>query len=196
VFFNICKRSIFEYKPNIDCLLQDDYAPWEEEGHEVTDDQIREDFEAAIKKRMMADVDYGFFLSGGVDSAIVSNVLLPLYKQAQLEKGGEFKPIPTFTVGMENSPDVMAAKAVVEDLGGSKYINHTIRHFTPDEVFEMIPKIVYHMETYEAELIRSSIPNWFLAEAAAKDVKMVLTGEGKKSVHVNTDYSINLWSFL
>ena len=42
----------------------------------------------------------------------------------------------------------------------------------------MIPKIIYHMETYEAELIRSSIPNWFLAEHAAKDVKMVLTGKG------------------
>merc|ERR1712070_302243 len=84
----------------------------------------------------------------------------------------------TFTVGMENSPDVMAAKAVVEDLGGSKYIDHKIRYFTPDEVFDTIPKIIYHMETYEAELIRSSIPNWFLAEHAAKDVKMVLTGEG------------------
>ena len=125
----------------------------------MTDDQIREDFEAAIKKRMMADVDYGLFLSGGVDSAVVSNILLPLYKQAQLEQGGEFKPIPTFTVGMENSPDVMAAKAVVEDLGGSKYIKHTIRHFTPDEVFELIPKIVYHMETYEGEISRSAIPN-------------------------------------
>lgn len=34
------------------------------------------------------------------------------------------------------------------------------------------------METYEAELIRSSIPNWLLAERAAQDVKMVLTGEG------------------
>jgi hypothetical protein len=133
---------------------------------------------------MMADVDYGFLLSGGVDSAVVSNILLPLYKEAQLEKGGEFKPIPTFTVGMENSPDVMAAKAVVKDLGGSKYINHIIRHFTPDEVFDMIPKIVYHMETYEAELIRSSIPNWFLAEAAAKEVKMVLTGEGKNYVMI------------
>lgn len=160
----------------------------------MTDDQIREDFEAAIKKRMMADVDYGLFLSGGVDSAVVSNILLPLYKQAQLEQGGEFKPIPTFTVGMENSPDVMAAKAVVEDLGGSKYIKHTIRHFTPDEVFELIPKIVYHMETYEAELIRSSIPNWFLAEAAAKDVKMVLTGEGKKSVLANNACFIKFWS--
>ena len=31
---------------------------------------------------------------------------------------------------------------------------------------------------YEAELIRSAVPNWLLAERAAQDVKMVLTGEG------------------
>ncbi|GFH45074.1 glutamine-hydrolyzing asparagine synthase [Chaetoceros tenuissimus] len=163
---------------NPEWLRDDDYAPWEDEDHEVTDDEIRAEFKAAIQKRMMADVDYGFFLSGGVDSAVVSNYLLPMYKEAKMKEGGEFKPIPTFTVGMENSPDVMAAKAVVEDLGGEKYIKHTIRNFTPEEVFDMIPKIIYHMETYEAELIRSSIPNWFLAEAAAKEVKMVLTGEG------------------
>lgn len=144
----------------------------------MTSDELRGAFTAAIQKRMMADVDYGFFLSGGVDSAVVAHVLMPLYRDAKLAEGGEFTPIPTFTVGMENSPDVMAAKAVVENMGGSKYIDHKIRYFTPDEVFDTIPKIIYHMETYEAELIRSSIPNWFLAEAAAKDVKMVLTGEG------------------
>ncbi len=158
--------------------MQDDFAPWNEEGHEVTEDEVREEFTKAVEKRMMADVEYGFFLSGGVDSAIVSNVLLPLYRDAQLAQGGEYRPIPTYTVGMENSPDVMAAKAVVEGLGGPKYVDHKIRYFTPDEVFDTIPKIIYHMETYEAELIRSSIPNWFLAEHAAKDVKMVLTGEG------------------
>lgn len=156
---------------------QDDHAPWEDENQDISDDDIREAFTKAVKKRMMSDVDYGFFLSGGVDSAVVSNVLLPLYKEAK-EAEGDFSPIPTFTVGMENSPDVMAAKEVVKDLGGEKCIKHTIRHFTPDEVFEKIPEIIYHMETYEAELIRSSIPNWFLAEAASKEVKMVLTGEG------------------
>lgn len=163
---------------NPDWLRKDDHAPWTDSDHSITDDEIRSAFTAAIKKRMMADVDYGFFLSGGVDSAVVSNILMPLYRDAQLESGEEFRRIPTYTVGMKNSPDVMAAKAVVEDLGGDKYIDHHIRYFTPDEVFDTIPKIIYHMETYEAELIRSSIPNWFLAERAAQDVKMVLTGEG------------------
>jgi hypothetical protein len=121
----------------------------------------------------MSDVDYGFFLSGGVDSCIVAHDLLPLYRE-----GGDDRPIPTFTVGMENSPDLMAAKGMVAALGGDKYVDHRVRTFTPDEVFDLIPKIVYHMETYEAELIRSAIPNWLLAERAAADVKMVLTGEG------------------
>jgi len=126
---------------------------------------------------MMADVDYGFFLSGGIDSCVVAHDLLPLYRKER-HAVGDYRPIHTYTVGMENSPDVMAAKAMVEALGGPEYINHHIRTFTPDEVFDLIPKIIYHMETYEAELIRSSIPNWLLAERAAQDVKMVLTGEG------------------
>ena len=122
----------------------------------------------------MADVDYGFFLSGGVDSCIVAHALMPMYRA----ETGDDRPIPTFTVGMEDSPDMMASKAMVDALGGSKYIDHRPRMFTGEEVFDLIPKIIYHMETYEAELIRSAIPNWLLAERAGSDVKMVLTGEG------------------
>eukprot|EP00533_Pseudo-nitzschia_delicatissima_P009427 CAMPEP_0116087484 /NCGR_PEP_ID=MMETSP0327-20121206/5388_1 /TAXON_ID=44447 /ORGANISM="Pseudo-nitzschia delicatissima, Strain B596" /LENGTH=1186 /DNA_ID=CAMNT_0003578555 /DNA_START=81 /DNA_END=3641 /DNA_ORIENTATION=- len=162
---------------NPEWLRNDDYAPWEDPNHNVSDEEIREAFTKAVKKRMMADVDYGFFLSGGVDSCIVSHDLLPLYR-AEREKLGDDRPIPTYTVGMENSPDVMAARAMVEELGGAKNVSHNVRAFTPDEVFDLIPKIIYHMETYEAELIRSAIPNWLLAERAAVDVKMVLTGEG------------------
>jgi hypothetical protein len=83
---------------------------------------------------------------------------------------------------MENSPDVMAARAMVDALGGAKHVEHQVRYFTPDEVFDLIPKIVYHMETYEAELIRSAIPNWLLAERASRDVRMVLTGEGSDEI--------------
>jgi asparagine synthase (glutamine-hydrolysing) len=168
---------------NPEWLRNDDYAPWEhagEEGDEMVDldDRIRAAFTKAVQKRMMSDVDYGFFLSGGVDSCIVAHDLLPLYRAERAAAFGDDRPIPTFTVGMENSPDVMAAKGMVEALGGSKYVDHQIRYFTPDDVFDLIPKIIYHMETYEAELIRSAIPNWLLAERASQDVRMVLTGEG------------------
>jgi len=158
---------------NPDWLRKDDFAPWEE-GKAPSIDEVREGFNAAVSKRMMADVDYGFFLSGGVDSCIVSQVLMPRYRA----ETGDDRPIPAFTVGMENSPDVMAARAMVDALGGERHVDHRQRVFTPEEVFNLIPKIIFHMETYETELIRSAIPNWLLAERAGADVKMVLTGEG------------------
>jgi asparagine synthase (glutamine-hydrolysing) len=166
---------------NPEWLRSDTYAPWEDPSHIVTGDDIREAFTKAVQKRMMADVEYGFLLSGGVDSAIVAHDLLPLWR-AERAAMGDDRPIPTYTVGMENSPDVMASRAVVDALGGSKHVEHHVRTFTPDEVFDLIPKIVYHMETYEAELIRSAIPNWLLAERAAQDVKMVMTGEGSDEI--------------
>lgn len=158
-------------------LHDDDHAPWEDPAHNVTDEEVREAFTKAVQKRMMADVEYGFFLSGGVDSCIVAHDLLPLW-QKEREKMGDDRPVHTYTVGMEDSPDVMAARGMVDALGGPTKVDHHLRTFQPQEVFDLIPKIVYHMETYEAELIRSAIPNWLLAERAAKEVKMVLTGEG------------------
>jgi asparagine synthase (glutamine-hydrolysing) len=166
---------------NPEWLRNPNYAPWEDPEHTVSDDEIREGFTKAVQKRMMADVEYGFFLSGGVDSCIVSHDLLPLWR-AERKALGDDRPIPTYTVGMENSPDVMAARAMVDALGGEKHVDHHVRFFTPDEVFDLIPKIVYHMETYEAELIRSAIPNWLLAERASRDVRMVLTGEGADEI--------------
>jgi asparagine synthase (glutamine-hydrolysing) len=97
---------------NPDWLRKDDYAPWENPTYEVTDDEIRSAFTKAIQKRMMADVEYGFFLSGGIDSCVVAHDLLPLYRKSR-EAVGDFRPINTYTVGMANSPDVMAAKAMV-----------------------------------------------------------------------------------
>jgi phosphoserine phosphatase SerB len=84
------------------------------------------------------------------------------------------KKIKSFTVGMANSPDIMAARAVAESFG---CIHHE-HIFTADEAFDIVPKVIYHLETYEPELIRSSIPNYFLATLASQHTKVVLTGEG------------------
>lgn len=155
-------------------LHNENYAPWEAGAVHPTDEEVRVAFDAAVTKRMMADVDYGFLLSGGIDSCIVAHTLMPRYREAT----GDDRPIPAFTVGMENSPDLMASRALVNALGGQRYIDHRERIFTGADVYDLIPKIIYHMETYEAELIRSAIPNWLLAERAGADVKMVITGEG------------------
>ena len=42
----------------------------------------------------------------------------------------------------------------------------------------MLPEVVEATESYEPSLIRSAVPNYLLAEMAARHVKVVLTGEG------------------
>ena len=72
--------------------------------------------------------------------------------------------LPSFCVGLEGSPDIMAARSIAETLG----FDHTERLFTAEEACAIIPDVIFHLETYETELIRSAIPNYFLAEAASK----------------------------
>jgi asparagine synthase (glutamine-hydrolysing) len=120
---------------------------------------------AAVQKRLMSDVGYGFLLSGGVDSAVVTHLMSELTDMSKIK---------SFTVGMPNSPDVMAARAVATAYG----TDHYEYLFTPEEAFAIVPKVVEHLETYEPELIRSAIPNYFLARLAAEHTKVVLTGEG------------------
>lgn len=132
----------------------------------ITAKELREELEIAVVKRMMSDVDYGLFLSGGIDSCIVGTLMKP-HIPASVK-------LPSFCVGMADSPDITAAREIAVKLG----FDHSERIFTADEACSIIDKVIYHLETYNAELIRSSIPNYFLAEFASKQVKMCLTGEG------------------
>jgi asparagine synthase (glutamine-hydrolysing) len=109
----------------------------------------------AVKDQMMSDVPIGLLLSGGLDSAVISTIIKPMLEQTQ-------QKFITFTVGQDGSPDITTARMMSEHLG-------TEHH---EYLF------IYHLETYEPELIRSAIPNYFLARLAAQHVKVVLTGEG------------------
>jgi asparagine synthase (glutamine-hydrolysing) len=137
-----------------------------EHNPNITAKEIRDELEMAVVKRMMSDVEFGMFLSGGIDSCIVGTLMRPHVPES--------KRLPSFCVGMKDSPDITAAREIA---GVLKYDHHE-RIFTADEACSIIDKVIYHLETYNAELIRSSIPNYFLAEFASQQVKMCLTGEG------------------
>jgi len=92
-------------------------------------------------------------------------------KPIMLELGHEFH---TFCVGCPGSPDVTSAQLIADHIGST----HHVHLFNPEEAFSVIPKVIYHLETYEPELIRSAIPNYFLAKMTSQHTKVVLTGEG------------------
>jgi asparagine synthase (glutamine-hydrolysing) len=118
-----------------------------------------------VHKRLIADpgVPVGVSLSGGLDSSLI----------AALARQGRSK-LDTFVVGMESSEDVARSRQVAAALGTS----HHVYIYTFEEMLEILPRVIYHLESFDAALVRSAIPNYFLARLAAETVRVILTGEG------------------
>ena len=75
-------------------------------------ENIRKLFSEAVRKRLMTDRRIGCLLSGGVDSSLVASYLTKLAKDSGIDY-----PIQTFSIGMEGSTDVAAARIVAKHIG-------------------------------------------------------------------------------
>ena len=151
------------------------------ETHELTDrtqahDAIRDALVMAVRRRLMADVGVGVFLSGGLDSSVVAAVMARACEPGQR--------VHSFSAGTADSSDLMAARVVAEYLG----LEHHERVYTADEVVDVLPTVVASIESFEPSLVRSAVPNYLLAELAARHVKVVLTGEGADELFAGYDH--------
>ena len=135
--------------------------------------ELRQGLERGVLKRLMSDVPIGVLLSGGLDSSLV----------AALARR-HIEPLHTFAVGLEDSEDLAAARRVASSL-------ETIHHehvLTADDITLHLPRILYHLESFDQDLVRSAIPCYFAARLAAEHVKVVLTGEGADELFAGYRY--------
>jgi asparagine synthase (glutamine-hydrolysing) len=134
---------------------------------------VRETLERTVSKRLMSDVPLGAFLSGGVDSSIIAAIC-----RKQMDQ------LHTFTVGVEGSRDLEAARIVARHLD-------TIHHeyiITTEEVKAKLPEIIYFLESFDQDLVRSAIPCFFTSRLASDYVKVILTGEGADELFAGYTY--------
>jgi asparagine synthase (glutamine-hydrolysing) len=90
----------------------------------------------------------------------------------------------TFSVGIEGARDLAAARRVAQHIGS---IHHEYI-YTADEVVEKLPEIIYYLESFDQDLVRSAIPTWFCARLAADKVRVILTGEGADELFAGYTY--------
>ena len=136
-------------------------------------ESLRETLEEAVVKRLMSDVPLGAFLSGGLDSSIIAAIVRK-----------HMGILHTFAVGIEGSRDLEAARIVARHI---ESIHHEYV-YTAEEVLEKLPEIVYHLESFDQDLVRSAIPCYFCSRLAAEHVKVILTGEGADELFAGYRY--------
>ncbi|MEJ8572940.1 asparagine synthase (glutamine-hydrolyzing) [Microbaculum marinum] len=136
--------------------------------------ELRLVLEAAVRKWMVADVEVGSFLSGGLDSSVI----------AALAAQSIDRPLKTFSVGTPGSPDLLAARRVAAHIGS----DHYELSFTADDLARVLPDVVYHLESADVDLVRSAMPTWFATTLARRHIKVVLTGEGADELFAGYTY--------
>jgi len=128
----------------------------------------------AVEKRLMTDVPFGVLLSGGLDSSLVASIATRLIRMRNSNSR-----IKTFSIGLENSPDLIKAKQVAEFLG----TEHYSWIYTIEEGIDAIPDVIKHIESFDVTTVRASTPMYLLARRIkAMGVKMVLSGEGADEI--------------
>jgi len=122
-------------------------------------EQIREVVKESVEAHQISDVEVGAFLSGGIDSSVITALS---------------RPDKTYSVGFANKDfdETGEAQALCRELG-LRNISKTI---SADEFFDALPSIQYYADEPNANL--STVPLYFLSKLAAQDVKVVLSGEG------------------
>ncbi len=128
---------------------------------------IRDALILAVERSMIADVRVGTLLSGGLDSSLVTAIAAEVARRQGWR-------LPTFSVGLEDSEDLAAARRVAAHVG----TDHFERVYTEDELIDWVPEVIGVIESFDPQLVHSSVPNLLVAKLAARHVKAVLIGEG------------------
>lgn len=143
--------------PRLDPALNDERAIGEELLRLLSD---------SIEKRMMSDVPFGVFLSGGIDST--ANVALMSRLMSQ--------PVRTFTVGFRDNPDyneIEEARSSAKEFG----TDHHEVMISQQELLDFLPDLIFHQDEPIADPV--CVPLYYVSKLARETgTKVVQVGEG------------------
>jgi asparagine synthase (glutamine-hydrolysing) len=138
-------------------------APIEDDFNTISKN-IESKIQKSVNQQSVSDVPLGTFLSGGIDSTVITSIL-----QSQATN-----PVKTFTIGFEETEynEAIYAKKISKELG----TDHTELYVTSQDSLNLIPNL---SNIYGEPFADSSqIPTFLLCELAKKSVTVALSGDG------------------
>jgi asparagine synthase (glutamine-hydrolysing) len=140
-----------------------DFEPkWNADEPELVQ-RLQAELETAVRARLVSDVPFGAFLSGGLDSSVV----------AALMARNLGTPVKTFTIGFQETiyDETVDARRVARHIDAE----HHELIVDPDAVSLLDDLVWYFDEPFGDS---SAIPTYLVSKLAAQHVKMVLSGDG------------------
>ena len=137
---------------------------WMAEFNSILDD--------AVRIRLRADVPFGAFLSGGVDSSSVVGLMSKHMTQ----------PVKTFTIGFH---DEKFDESPFAQLAADRFETEHVVEKVEANLLSLWPKATYHCDQPHGDV--SFLPTYRVAELASRKVKMVLTGDGADELFAGYD---------
>jgi asparagine synthase (glutamine-hydrolysing) len=127
-------------------------------------DELERLLEDSVRRQLVSDVPIGAFLSGGIDSSLVTALM-------QKRSSGRVK---TFSIGFEDPAldEAPFAKAVAAHLG----TDHRELYFDDKTVTDTIPLIANVLDQPLSDV--STIPMYLLSKMASEEVTVCLSGDG------------------
>ena len=159
------------------------WSPPAYQGHRPKSDQEYEEqtahlLEASVRRRLISDVSFGAYLSGGLDSSTIVALMSQMVSS----------PVKTFSVGFDYEHDELSQAAFLAKHLGCDH--HEIACRAED--VELLPQIVYHMDEPMGDAI--TIPMFQLSREAKKHVTVILTGEGGDEIFGGYLFHKVLWA--
>lgn len=133
----------------------------------------------SVRRRLIADVSVGTFLSGGIDSSLITAIAQQCVK----------KPVRTYTIGFETKEqnEAIYAKEVAKYLG----TDHTEMYMTEKELFEEIQNLcIFYDEPFADS---SQLPSMLVSKLASKESTVILSGDGGDELFCG--YTMYDWTY-
>lgn len=143
-----------------------------DEPPDVVASELHKKLEQAIASQV-SDGEVSAWLSGGLDSSAIVALARPYASQ-----------LHTFTAGLSGSTDIEYSRQVAAYLES----NHHEVVVDFNELLAVLPEVIYHLESFDALLVRSSMMNYLVAKKASDYSQIVLSGEGSDELFAGYSY--------
>ena len=128
-------------------------------------DQLDRVLEDSVRVHQLADVPYGLFLSGGIDSAAIATLMSRLND----------RPVTAYTCGFD-APEAKDERVQAERVARALDLDWRETSFGEEDFWTILPQVAWAMDDPTADY--AALPTYKLAEAAKGTLTVVLTGEG------------------